>query len=444
MSLPVVVIVGRPNVGKSSLLNQFARQRISIVDPRAGITRDRVSVPIEYNDRYFEIVDTGGIGIVDDDHLETHVEEQIEIAIARADVVIFLVDVNDGVTSLDQRIATRLRPLRDRVILAVNKVDDKKHEALAAEFHALGFGEPLCCSALHGHGRFELLDQVFALIGDEAPEIALPDPVMKLAIVGKRNAGKSSFVNALAGEERMIVSEIPGTTRDAVDVRFEKEGRAFIAIDTAGVRKKQSMDDIDFYSYTRALRSIRRADVVLFLIDAEVPIAEVDLKLAAAILEEFKPVVLGINKWDLVKGRATSDEFGTYLSGVMPMLGFAPIVFVTAIEQKNIDAAIDVALMLRKQATTRVTTGRLNAALQDILALRGPSPKHGTKAVKIYYGTQVGVSPPTIVFFCNDADLVTEDYRRFMTNRLREILPFKEIPFRLWFKTRSRDSEPHA
>jgi GTP-binding protein len=231
---------------------------------------------------------------------------------------------------------------------------------------------------------------------------------------------------------------VPGTTRDAVDVSFEKDGRQFIAIDTAGVRKKARMDDIDYYSYTRALRSIRRADVVMLLIDALVPVAEVDLKLARAVLEEYKPVIIAVNKWDLARQtRATAEEFGEYLTRVLPALSYAPVAFITAKTGKNVDAAVDLALNLHKQAHMRMGTGRLNAVLEEILALRGPSPKRGTRPVRVYYATQVAVAPPTIVFFCNDPGLVDANYRRFLQNRLREGTPFREIPIRLWFRPRS-------
>jgi GTP-binding protein len=437
MSLPLVVIVGRPNVGKSSLLNALARERISIVDPRPGITRDRVSAIIEEGERYLELVDTGGIGIIDDDHLEAPVEEQIRFAMDRASIILFVVDVMDGITPLDQKVAELLRHAARPVIVVANKVDDVKHEPQAGQFIRLGHGEAVCMSALHGRGRQALLERLRPLLG---PATAEPEEaVMKLAIVGKRNAGKSTLVNALAGEPRMIVSEIPGTTRDAVDVRFERDGRQFIAIDTAGARKKSSMTDIDFYSHTRALRSIRRADVVMLLIDAMVPVAEVDLKLMEAILDEYRPVLITVNKWDLARDLTTSDEFGKYLTRVMPALSYAPVAFVTATTGRNVDAAVQVALSLHQQAHARLSTGRLNSALQEILALRGPSPKHGTKPVKIYYATQVAVGPPTIVFFCNDPGLVRDDYRRFMQNRLRELTPFKEVPLRLWFRASGVD-----
>ena len=435
MALPLVVIVGRPNVGKSSLLNALARERISIVDPRPGVTRDRVSAVIEYHGQYLELVDTGGIGIVDADHLEAHVEEQIRFALERADVILFVVDVTAGITPLDQNVAELLRRAEKPVIVVVNKVDDPKHEAEAGQFTRLGHGEPVCMSALHVRGRDDLMERMVPLLAPASAD-DMAAPVMKLAIVGKRNAGKSTLVNALAGEPRMIVSEIPGTTRDAVDVCFERAGRQFIAIDTAGVRKKSSMSDLDFYSHTRALRSIRRADVVMLLIDALVPVAEVDLKLARAVMDEYRPVVIAINKWDLAQEMAKPGDFGEYLTRVLPALNYAPIVFITAKTGHNVDAALDVALSLHKQAHTRVSTARLNAALQEILALRGPSAKHGTKAVKLYYGTQIAVAPPTIVFFCNDPGLVRDDYRRFMQNRLRELTPFKEVPLRLWFRPR--------
>ncbi len=435
MALPIVVIVGRPNVGKSSLLNMLAGQRISIVDPRSGITRDRVSTVISRDERHFELVDTGGIGIVDDDHLEEHVEAQIQYAIECANLVIFIVDASAGIAGLDQTVAERLRLLDKPVILAANKVDDPAHESLAAEFNRLGFGPAICTSAAHSAGRSELLERIIDALGPTGQE-APQDAEMKLAIVGKRNAGKSTLVNALAHQQRVIVSETPGTTRDAVDVRFEQAGRQFVAIDTAGVRKKARMDDIDFYSYTRALRSIRRADVVLLLIDALVPVAEVDLKLARSVLDEYKPVVIAVNKWDLAADQATASDFDRYLTGNFPMLNYAPIVCLSAATGHNVDTLINVAGGLFEQARTRVSTGRLNQFLQEILALRGPSAKRGTKPVKIYYTTQVGVAPPTFVFFCNDPALVREDYRRFMENRLRERLPMNEVPLRLWFRPR--------
>ena len=440
MSLPTVAIVGRPNVGKSSLLNSLARRRISIVDPRPGVTRDRVSAVIEHNECYFDAVDTGGIGIIDSDQLEEHVETQIHFALHRSDMIVFVVDVTDGIVPLDQAISETLRTIDVPILLVANKVDTEHQRPLAGEFNKLGFGEPLCVSAEHGVGRSALLGRIADLLpgdGHARPD----DPVMRLAIVGKRNAGKSTLVNALAGEERVIVSEVAGTTRDAVDVRFEKDGRAFVAIDTAGVRKKKRMQDIEFYSYTRATHSIRRADVVMLLIDSLVPVADVDCKLARYISDEYKPVVIAVNKWDLARNLTTTGEYADYLTKVLPELDYAPVAFITATDGKNIDAAVDVATRMHVQARTRVGTGKLNAALEHILKLRGPSAKHGTRPVKVYYATQVSTEPPTIVFFCNDASQVRADYRRFMENRLRELLPFDEVPMRLLFRNRGAQQQ---
>lgn len=445
MSLPVIAIVGRPNVGKSSLLNMVARERISIVDPRPGITRDRVSTIIEYEGRYLELVDTGGIGIVDADHLEGHVEQQIDYAIQRADVVLFILDTHAGLTPLDQIVSERLRALAPKVVLVANKVDTEQHASEAAQFMQLGFGEPVIVSALHTRGRFELLRRVIDHLGPLTGEESYPEtPVMKLAIVGKRNAGKSTLVNALAGEQRVIVSETPGTTRDAVDVRFEKDGRAFVAIDTAGVRKRSSMNDIDFYSHTRALASIRRADVVLLLIDATVPVSEVDLKLAHAIAEEYKPVVLGINKWDLAKDITDSAAFDEYLSKVLPELSYAPIAVLTARDGKNVDAVIDLALSLHNQSRTRLPTARLNEILQQIVDQRAPQPRHSAKRIRLFYATQADVAPPTLVFFSNRPELITENYKRFLENRLRELTPFREVPMRLIFRARGAGTAPRS
>ncbi len=443
MALGVVTIVGRPNVGKSSLLNMLARERVSIVDARAGITRDRVSTIIEHEDCWFELVDTGGVGIVDDDALEASVEEQIQFALARADLVLLLVSAQDGVQPLDVRVAELLRPLNKRVIVVANKVDDPKHLAACGEFLRLGFGEPVAVSALHANGRTELLELVTHRLGDAARN-APAQPVMRLAIVGKRNAGKSTFVNCLAGEARCIVSEIPGTTRDAVDVEFRRDGKVFVAIDTAGVRKKRSMDDIDFYSYRRALRSIERSDVTLHLIDALTPLSELDVRLAQAVVDAHKPLVLGVNKWDLAEATATPEDFRKYISDTLPVAPYAPIVLLSAQSGRNVGAVIEVSLSLFRQGGTRVPTARLNEALEEIVALRGPSPKRGTKAVKIYYGTQVATSPPTIAFFCNDPDLVTTNYRRFVENRLRERMPFAEVPMRLMFRARRGERRESA
>ena len=445
MPLPIVAIVGRPNVGKSSLFNALVRRRASIVEPTAGVTRDRVTTITEIDGVYFELVDTGGHGIVDRDDLGEHVERQIHYAIDQAQLIIFVVDSREGVTPLDVSTAELLRRhgRAERIRLVANKVDEPHMEPTVAEFAQLGFGEPLAFSAIHGHGRHELREIIKESIRSESNETPA-DPVLKIAIVGKRNAGKSSFINALAGEERVIVSEIPGTTRDSIDVRFEKDGRTILAIDTAGVRKKNKIaDDIEFYAYARVERSIRRADVVLFLIDSTVPVGQVDKRLARTIADEHKPCILVVNKWDLAKNRASTDQYGDYLIKMLPEVDYAPVAFTSAKDGRNLLSTIDLASELFKQARERVNTGRLNQILRTALEVNTPKAKHGRKPPKFFYATQVSTMPPTIVVFVNGPELVTPGFERFLLNRFREMLPFEEIPIRLVFRAR-RDRAPAA
>ena len=299
---------------------------ISIVEPTAGVTRDRVSTFIHRDDRYFELIDTGGYGIVDSDQLSDHIERQIMQAIALADLVLFVVDIRDGLTPLDQRIAELLRKHDLDVIGVANKADTAKMFPAAGEFTRFGFGEFLCVSAQNNLNKAELLDEVFKRLKNVEPTGAPPEPAMKIAIVGKRNAGKSSLVNAIAGSERVIVSEVPGTTRDAIDVRIVKDGKTLIVIDTAGMRKRGKMaTSIEFYGYIRSIRSISRADIVWLLIDATVPVSEVDKKLAHLIAEEYKACILVVNKWDLAKDRAATSDYGEYLTKILPMQRYAPI-----------------------------------------------------------------------------------------------------------------------
>jgi len=432
MALPTVAIIGRPNVGKSSLLNALAGAMISIVEPTAGVTRDRVSTFIGRDDHYFELIDTGGYGIVDSDQLSEHIEQQILQAIESAQLVLFMVDIRDGLVPLDKTIARLLRKNDLDVIGVANKADTARMFPAAGEFSKLGFGEFLCVSVKNNLNKAVLLDKIFdklATLGPGRPA----EPVMKVAIVGKRNAGKSTLVNAMVGSERVIVSETPGTTRDAVDVRFEKDGKTITVIDTAGIRKKNKMaDSIEFYSYVRVTRSIRRADVVMFMIDAAVPVSQVDKKLAKFIAEEYKSCIIVINKWDLAKDSAATDDYEQYLTKMLPGLRYAPIAFTTATEAKNVQSVLDLAAEIFKQTTTWIPTAKLNKAFEIIKQEKIGTAKGKKKGwPKIYYVTQIAVNPVTILMFVNRPELFEENYRRFIINRLRTILPIEEVPIRL-------------
>ncbi len=445
MGLPIIAIVGRPNVGKSSLLNALAGRRIAIVDPTPGVTRDRLSVPIALPGRdddadtprgYAELIDTGGMGIEDVDRLTDHVEAQIGFALAKATVILFVVDAREGILPLDREVAQRLRRTDTPVILVANKIDQAHLATESGEFFRLGFGEPVRISAAHVTGLADLMDLVVERLGERSTEPA-PAPVMQFAIVGKRNAGKSTFINALAGESRVIVSEVPGTTRDSVDVQIDIGGRIFTVIDTAGVRKRKSFSgDIEYYSHHRAMRSIRRADVVALMIDASVPISQVDKDLAGEIAAEFKPVVLVVNKWDLARGVAAGEDYQEYFDKVFPELSFAPITLTTATQGTNVRETIRVAEELYRQSRTRLGTGELNTMVEEILTERGPSHKAGTKPPRLYYASQVSVAPPTIACFVNDLGSFDQRYQRFLLNRLRDRVPFAEIPIRLLFRPR--------
>jgi GTPase len=464
--MPVIAIVGRPNVGKSSLLNALAGKRISIVQDQPGVTRDRVSFPIQIGDTFIELVDTGGYGFVDPDQLTDHIKQQIEIAMTQADLVLFVVDCLDGLTAPDQDIALMLRKRDVKTVLIANKADGEKADASLAEFARLGFGTPIGVSAMNARNIDQVIDTIGRNVDLRNAPTELPEPQLLVAIVGKRNAGKSTLVNAIAriyedDPQRVIVSEIPGTTRDSVDVRFEKDGKTLVVIDTAGVRKKRQMvtHDIEFYSFHRAERSIRRADVVMMLIEGTEPLSEPDRKLSQYIAEQRKPVLLVVNKWDLSIAKAREiragtpeenisdeklmEEFEEYLHTEMPHINYAPVAFVTAKDGKNVQVALDLAQHLFKQSNERVGTGRLNAAIEQIFAERVPSTSHGQRA-KILYATQVDVAPPTIVLFVNNPDLFDANYQRFVVNRFREMLPFKQVPMRLMIRGREKDDTSDA
>ncbi len=431
---PRIAIVGRPNVGKSTLLNRMVGSRVSIVEPTAGVTRDRVTVQAclttGEGQRWFEVVDTGGIGIVDRDDLGPHVEGQVAAALAGAHLILFLVDVREGITPLDQEVAARLRGVEIPVVLVVNKCEGTDLEWDVDEFRRLGFHDgPFALSAQNGGGLGELYDRIGSLLPWAPEERPGREPTLKLAVVGRRNAGKSTLINRLAREERMIVSEVPGTTRDAVDVLFERDGETLVAIDTAGVRKKSRIADaIEFYSEARSRKSIRRADVVLLLFDATRPVSALEKNLARYAIDHHKPLVLGANKFDLA-GDLVPEDYREYLEAEFPGLAFSPMAFLSAKDGLGVEETLEVARALGIQACQRVGTGELNRVLNRALEARVPGSS-GYR-VRVRYATQTDICPPTFMLFVNDKKLIGKDYLRYLNNRLREELPFPDVPLRI-------------
>lgn len=452
----------------------LAGERVSIVDPTPGVTRDRVSVVVELpspngreRTKPVELTDTGGYGVYvaedgrydevgrDLSSLTKDIEAQIASAVSSSDLILFAIDAQAGVTSADWEIAKLLREqkLGQRqggetvpVHVVATKVDGPKWEAHAFEASGLGFGEPMMCSSKSNYFRRDLIDRLWTLM--PFTDIREPAADIRIAIVGKRNAGKSTLVNKLAGEERVIVSEIPGTTRDAIDVRFEMDGKSILAIDTAGLRRKKSFQNqIEWYALDRSKRAIDRAEVVLLMIDATADVSQVDEQLAQLIVESIKPVLIVVNKWDLVQGRAgptgkpiNVEDYERYIRRELRGLSFAPIAFMSAKEGLNVKGVLSVAFELQEQASTRVGTGQLNRTMQGILERRSPTDKLGNHA-RIYYAAQVRTNPPTLVLVVNRPGLFDRQYERYLLNRIREELPFEEVPIRLIYRSRRRAEE---
>jgi len=457
MKVPQVAIVGRPNVGKSSIFNWLAGRRLAIVDNMAGVTRDRLTYLMQAGNRFFEIVDTGGMGVTDADNLTRQIEEQINAAMDSADLILFVVDAQAGQITHDDEISRRLRYVNKPILCVANKADSPKWDAEAEGFYRLGRGRVIPCSATCNRNRDELLDEITqrlpafnvhpdAQTDDADPDAqpAIEEPTMKLAIVGRRNVGKSTFVNTIAKADRMIVSEVPGTTRDSVDVRFELDGKAFVAIDTPGLRRSVSIrTDIDFYGSHRAKRSIRRADVVLLFFDATEKISRVDKQLASYIADNYKPCVFVVNKWDLVHPRVPTERWVAHVRESFPSMWHVPIAFITGETGKNVKALLNHAQMLFKQSQERVSTSELNQLVQYALARQGP-PLHKNRRPKIYYATQVGSQPPTIVLMCNHPEAFSEQYRRYLLSVFRDRLKFGEVPIKLYLNRRSSRDDRDA
>ena len=425
--LPILTIVGRQNVGKSSLLNALAGRRLSIVDPTPGVTRDRVSAIITHRGTAFELVDTGGIGLKPGEPFYEQVEDQIEKAIADAEIVIFLVDVQAGCTRLDHQIAARFRD--KKVVMVANKTDNHDLEKGLSEFYELGFGETFGVAAAHMRNIADLKDRLASMV----PPVPIPTRGLRIAVIGKRNVGKSTFVNALAGEERVIVSETPGTTRDAVDVQIEKDGRRHILVDTAGLRRRQKAEDsVEIFSQVRTEEAIGRADVVVFMIDTMEKVTEIDKRIGRMIEDEKKPVIVVLNKYDLVPAKNTPEDFVTYIGKTLQVLKYAPLLMISAKKGDRVWDVIEVCDELHAQSGVRVSTPEMNRALEAAVMSRSPSG-HGPHAARVYYVTQRGVHPPRFIVFVNDPRAFARDYIRFLENKLREFLPFHEVPIVLEF-----------
>lgn len=448
MTLPKVVIVGRPNVGKSSLFNWLCGRRMAIVDPTAGVTRDWMSAEIDVDADdapkpfQFTLIDTGGMGILDSDNLTEDVEHQIQTAIEMADVILFVVDAKEGIVSLDEHVANKIRRLQIPVLCIVNKTDHPGLLNHANDFYGFGW-DLLPVSAKENHGRTELLSFIYehlpaeSRIQEESVE-SLAD-MMKIAIVGRRNTGKSTFVNTLVKFPRMIVSNVAGTTRDSVNVKFELDGKPFIAVDTPGFRRRVSVKtNIDYYGTHRAQRSIRFADVTLMFFDSSVQVSKVDKQLVGYIMEQNKPCIFVVNKWDLMREHMDTEVWADYLRDTFPTMWHVPIAFITGQTGKNVKFLLHHAMMLYRQASTRVSTSRLNRLVRAALTYN-PPPLYRLSRPKIYYATQVGTLPPTIVLFCNNPEMFPPTYRRYLLSVLRDQLDYGEVPIKLYFRKREKE-----
>lgn len=440
MAKPLIAIVGRPNVGKSMLFNRLAGRRLSIVEDTPGVTRDRLYAESDWNGRTFDLVDTGGIEPGTDSELLSFMRRQAEIAIASATVIVLVTDLQTGVTSVDKEIAGMLLRSRKPVVLAVNKADSVgPTPAEVYEFYSLGLGDPIPVSAVHGHGTGDLLDECLKYFPPEE-EQSDDSGAVKVAVIGKPNVGKSSLVNRILGEERVIVSDVAGTTRDAVDSYFENETGKYLFIDTAGLRKKSRVDDrVERFSVMRAESAIERADVCLILIDARDGVTEQDTKVAGLAHEAGKASIIVVNKWDLVeKTGTTMDKARADIQRDLSYMTYAPVVFISALTGQRIPRLFELINYVNDQSAMRISTGMLNDVLADAQARVQPPTDKG-KRLKIYYMTQTGVRPPTFVAFCNDTELFHFSYQRYLENRIRSVFGMEGTPIRFVIRRKGEE-----
>ena len=439
---PLVAIVGRPNVGKSMLFNKLVGKRLSIVEDTPGVTRDRLYAEAEWCGRTFDIVDTGGIEPGTDSEILTFMRKQAEIAIQNATVIVFLCDIKTGLTASDQEVANMLLRSRKPVVLAVNKMDQVgATNPDIYEFYNLGLGDPIAVSAVHGHGTGDLLDACVQYFPEEV-EDDTPDDVVKVAVIGKPNVGKSSLINRILGEERVIVSNVAGTTRDAVDSYFENTQGKYLFIDTAGMRKKSKVDDrIEKFSVLRATMAIERSDVCLILIDAQEGVTEQDTKVAGLAHEAGKACIIVVNKWDAIeKDDKTMDRMREDVRRDLSYMTYAPIVFISALTGQRVNRLFELINYVNDQAAMRITTGMLNTLLADATARVQPPTDKGRR-LKIFYMTQVGVKPPHFVCFCNDAQLFHFSYQRYIENQIRATFGLEGTPVRLTIRQKGDKEE---
>ncbi len=439
---PIVAIVGRPNVGKSTLFNRLTRTKMAIVEDYPGVTRDRLYQDAEWNNRKFTLIDTGGIEVNSEDTILAQVRTQAQVAMEEADVIIFMCDIKAGVTNEDMEIAQMLRRTKKDVILAVNKVEDFNHLEDLYEFYTLGLDEPYPISASHGMNTGDLLDRLMELIDKYDEEDYEPD-VIKIAVVGRPNVGKSSLTNAILGQERAIVSDIAGTTRDAIDTPFERNGQQYVIIDTAGMRRKSKVAETttERYSVIRSLRAVDRSDVVLMVINAEEGLIEQDKKIVGYAHEQGKAIILVVNKWDLIeKDDKTASTMEKEMRSELLFLQYAPMIFVSAMTKQRVHKLIDLINFGVEQNNLRISTSVLNEVIRDAVQLN-PPPSDKGKRLKIYYATQSGVCPPTFVLFVNEPEIMHFSYERFLENKIRENFGFEGTPIRIVVRKRSEDEK---